>query len=444
MKRKINRQLIIIAILATFVTLVFLTMIFRNLLQQQIINDLKSYAGLLDRADLYQNTEIYVTDFKAENVRITWIDSNGQVLGDTDANQEKMENHAKRPEFLNAMKQGEGIDIRKSETLDENTYYYAKRLEDGTVLRVSGAAQNTWKIILSALPGMSAALLAMTGICVLLAKYFADSIIRPLKEVTENLNRPEKKIYTEYKELEPFIQTIRAQHEDVLRAAKVRQDFTANVSHELKTPLTAVSGYAELIETGMVEGEEVKHYAKEIHHNSSRLLTLINDIIHLSEMDRIEYEAAMEPVELSALAQRCIEGLKVAAEKRKVTLCFSGESALVYGNAGLLEELLWNLCDNAIRYNKENGTVNVTVEKTESTVKLSVSDTGIGIPIEHQNRIFERFYRVDKSHSKETGGTGLGLAIVKHIVAQHGAKLKLESIEGEGTAFIVSFPNYSE
>lgn len=441
MRRKINRQLITIAILATLVTMALITVVFRQLLQQQIIEDLKAYAGLLDKADLYQNTEIYVTDFKAENVRITWIDADGEVLGDTDANQDIMENHAERPEFLEALKDGEGMAVRKSETLEDNTYYYAMRMEDGTILRVSKAAQSTWKIIFSAMPGLMVSLFVMIGICVLLARYFARSIIRPLKELTANLDRPEVKATSEYKELVPFLQTIRTQHENILRAVKMRQDFTANVSHELKTPLTAISGYSELMETGMVQGEEVQHYAKEIHHNSNRLLALINDIIHLSEMDRVEYEVVMQQVNLSELVQNNLESLKVSAEQRSVSLRYVGEPAVVYGNIGLLEELLWNLCDNAIRYNKENGMVKVQVEKTKEQVNLIVSDTGIGISAEHQDRIFERFYRVDKSRSKETGGTGLGLAIVKHIVAQHDAELFLESNPGAGTKITIRFKN---
>ena len=442
MRRKINRQLITIAILATVVTMALITVVFRQLLQQQIIEDLKSYTALLVKADLYQNTEIYVTDFKSDNVRITWIDSSGNVLGDTDADQDYMENHAERPEFREALTTGEGVDIRKSETLEDNTYSYAARMEDGTVLRVSEAAQSAWKIIFSALPGILLALAVMIGICILLARIFARSIIRPLKELASNLDRPEAKITSEYKELEPFMQTIRTQHENILRAAKMRQDFTANVSHELKTPLAAISGYSELMEAGMVQGEEIKRYAKEIRHNSNRLLALINDIIHLSEMDRNEYEVAMQQVNLSELVQNNLESLKISAEQRDVSLRYVGEPAYVYGNAGLLEELLWNLCDNAIRYNKENGVVKVQIEKTKEQVLLVVSDTGIGISAEHQERIFERFYRVDKSRSKETGGTGLGLAIVKHIVAQHDAELSLESKPGEGTKITVSFPMY--
>jgi len=441
MRRKINRQLITIAILATVVTMALITLVFRQLLQQQIMEDLKSYTGLLIQADLYQNTDIYVPDFKSGNVRITWIDGEGNVLGDTDANQDYMENHSLRPEFKEAITKGEGVDVRKSETLEDNTYYYAVRLEDGTVLRVSEAAQSTWKLIFSALPGLIISLLVMIGVCVLLARMFAKSIITPLESLASNLDRKSTEVASEYKELEPFMQTIRTQHENILRTAKVRQDFTANVSHELKTPLTAISGYSELIETGMVQGEEVMRYAKEIRHSSNRLLALINDIIHLSEMDRTEYQVVMQRIDLYSLVQSNLESLKVSAQKRNVSLRFVGEQAYVYGNAELLEELLWNLCDNAIRYNKENGMVKVQIEKQKEQVNLIITDTGIGISTEHQERIFERFYRVDKSRSKETGGTGLGLAIVKHIVTQHDAKLSLESMPGEGTKIIVSFKN---
>ena len=442
MRRKINRQLIIIAVLATVVTMVLITLVFRQLLRQQIIEDLKSYTGLLIKADLYQNTEIYVTDFKSGNVRITWIDSNGDVLGDTDANQDYMESHAERPEILEALATGEGVDVRKSETLEDNTYYYAMKLQDGTVLRVSEAAQSTWKIVFSALPGLLIALFVMFVICILLARIFAKSMIAPLKSLAANLDRPEAQIISEYKELEPFLQTIRIQHENILRSAKMRQDFTANVSHELKTPLTVIFGYAELMEAGMVQGDAVKKYAKEIRHSSNRLLALINDIIHLAEMDRSEYEVAMQPVNLAELVQNNLEGLKISAKQRNVSLRYVGEPAYVYGNAGLLEELLWNLCDNAICYNKENGVVKVQIEKQKEQVLLTVSDTGIGISKEHQERIFERFYRVDKSRSKETGGTGLGLAIVKHIVDQHDAELKLISTPEEGTIITVIFSGY--
>ena len=414
--------------------------LFWKLFEQQVFEDLKAYTELIKRTQLYQSEKTYQAKLDGEVLRVTWLAIDGSVLGDTDVDQTLMENHANRPEFIQALEEGEGYDIRESETLDENMYYYAIKLQDGTVLRLAKSARSAWNIIVNAIPGMLLSFGVMMLFCVLLAGLFARNIIRPLEEVAGNLDKNEGKI--PYKELTPFVTMIRAQHENILRIAKMRQDFTANVTHELKTPLTVISGYSELLEVGIIQADDVAKYAKEIRCNSQRLLSLINDILHLSEIDRTEYEVSMQPISLSDLAKTCVETLRVNAEKQNVSLRYIGEGAQVYGNKQLLEELLWNLCENAIRYNVENGIVKVQVEKGLQEVYLIVSDTGIGISKEHQERIFERFYRVDKSRSKESGGTGLGLAIVKHIVAQHDATLTLESEEGKGTKITVCFPNY--
>lgn len=219
----------------------------------------------------------------------------------------------------------------------------------------------------------------------------------------------------------------------------MRQEFTANVSHELKTPLTAISGYAELIEHGMASGADTVRFAGEIHNNASRLLTLINDIIQLSQLDSDTCKVEYTDVDLYQVAEECVDMLKMNAEKQGVTMRLCGKPSIVFADRQQMEELVYNLCDNAIRYNKRGGSVTVTVNTEKTHVFLSVRDTGIGISAEHQDRIFERFYRVDKSRSKATGGTGLGLAIVKHIVSQHGAELSLESQEGKGTEMKVVF-----
>ena len=226
-----------------------------------------------------------------------------------------------------------------------------------------------------------------------------------------------------------------------MQTAEIRQEFTANVSHELKTPLTAISGYSELIENGMAADGDVRRFATEIHRNSNRLLTLINDIIRLSELDVTENAPSMERIDLCAVARSNVDMLMLSAEKHNVTLKFSGQPSYIMGNKMMMEELVYNLTDNAIRYNKPDGTVEVTVysyEKDHSVV-MKVKDTGIGIPEEHLGLVFQRFYRVDKSRSKSTGGTGLGLAIVKHIVAQHDAKLDITSEPNVGTEITITF-----
>ena len=377
MRKRINRQLIIMTVLATLITMALMIMTFWQLLQKQVLADLKSDALLLQKADLYKQERLYEPEENKDDFRITWIEADGTVIGDTNADQGGMVNHAERPEIVEAMAFGEGYDVRTSETLDENTFYYAVRLEDGTVLRVAKDIRSVWSIAISTLPGMLVALTLVLVACIVATGYLAKNIMRPLEQVAGQLECAE--ISTEYKELEPFLTTIRMQHENILRTVKMRQDFTANVSHELKTPLTAISGYAELIETGMITGEAVQHYAKEICHNSNRLLSLINDILHLSEMDRTEYEVPMEHLNVSEIARNCVETLTVTAEKRGVSLRFMGEPAYIYGNKELLEELLWNLCDNAIRYNKDGGSVEIKIGKIGGRSFVTVADTGIGI-----------------------------------------------------------------
>ena len=238
----------------------------------------------------------------------------------------------------------------------------------------------------------------------------------------------------------PFVNTIRAQHENILMAAKVRQDFTANVSHELKTPLTAISGYAELIENHMVDPGQETRFAHEIQQNANRLLSLINDIIRLSELDSKEGDdLSCDTLDLDEIATECVKGLKVNAQKQKISLSYEGQPCEIRGNRDMIIELIDNLGQNAIRYNNEGGYVHIRVTKEDGRPQLLVEDNGIGIPKDQQERIFERFYRVDKSRSKQTGGTGLGLAIVKHIVALHDAEIKLESEPGKGTTIRVLF-----
>ena len=218
-----------------------------------------------------------------------------------------------------------------------------------------------------------------------------------------------------------------------------KRQFTSDVSHELKTPLTAISGYAEVIENGIASETDVKRFAQGIHTNANRLIILINDIIRLSELDSAEEEIDVEELDLYAMAKTCVEMLEPSAEKHHVSICANGEPCPIYANKMMMEELLYNLCDNAIRYNNENGSVEVSVKKEKEQAILSVKDTGIGISKEHQERIFERFYRVDKSRSKSTGGTGLGLSIVKHAVAYHKAEISLESTPGKGTTITIQF-----
>ena len=437
MRRKINIQLIGIAIAGIVATLILMSAVFYDLFKKQVQDDLMANINILKSTGIFQQEKAEEINIDLDDLRITWISGDGSVLYDNNADVGVMENHLDRPEVEQALLEGTGQAVRKSSTLNKSTFYYAIRLEDGSVLRAAREAKNILSVFESAIPSIVAIILVMMICCVGLARFLTKNLLKPIEEMAVNIEGYTVK--PAYKELVPFANTIRAQHEDILKGAKMRQDFTANVSHELKTPLTAISGYAELMENGIVQGEEVKRFSGEIRKNANRLLALINDIIRLSQLDNMEDESAFENLDLYEIAQGCVENLRINAEKHGVSLILYGGKTMIRGNRELMIELVTNLCDNAIRYNNRNGWVTVTVKEWEGKAVLAVKDNGIGIPKEHQDRIFERFYRVDKSRSKQTGGTGLGLAIVKHIVAIHDASLELESEPGKGTEIRVIF-----
>lgn len=436
MRKKFNVQLILMTILAMLVTIVFTSYIFYGFFKEEVQSDLRTTAHMFAAMDLTDENMSDI-DLAGEDLRITRIAADGTVLYDNIADVETMDNHLDRPEVKEAFEIGEAELMRKSDTMKDNTFYYAFLMDDGTVIRVSREAGSIWSVFSSAFGWIVIVALIMLVCSVLISYYLTGKLVKPIEEMTADIDAYNNKDI--YKELVPFMNTIRAQHEDILKASKMRQEFTANVSHELKTPLTAISGYAELMESGMTDEEQVKHFSKQIRKNSGRLLTLINDIIKLSELDSREELVSLETVELSSLTKKCVDNLQVNAQKHDVNLAFDGEVCKICANVDMMEELIINLCDNAIRYNDKNGSVLVRVRKSDENVILSVKDNGIGIPKEYQERIFERFYRVDKSRSKETGGTGLGLAIVKHIVALHDAKIEVESEVGKGSEISVIF-----
>ncbi len=431
MKKKILSQFLKVTLIAIVITLFMSVIVFYELFKKQVFHDLKS------EAEFARYTIDDLSDEKQFDVRVTWIGTDGNVLYDSEA--ETLENHSDRPEYIDAVKTGEGKSVRKSDTLSKRIFYYAMRLEDGTVIRIAKEAESIWTIFMSALPIIIGLTVLLYVMCYFLSKHLTAKLVKPVEELVNNAANPS--LVPEYKELVPFVGALKEQREDILRSATMRQEFTANVSHELKTPLTAISGYAELIENGMVSGDDSVRFAGEIRKNSTRLLSLINDIINLSELDD-GVKLNLERMDLYEAAKNCVKNLEVAAAKNNVKLMLLGTSSYINADKAMMDEVLYNLCDNAIRYNNKDkgGNVIVDVSNTlDGKVKLTVKDDGIGIGKEHQERIFERFYRVDKSRSRESGGTGLGLAIVKHILTSHGAQLELESELGKGTCITVTF-----
>ncbi|MCR5747630.1 MAG: two-component sensor histidine kinase [Lachnospiraceae bacterium] len=441
MKKKINVRLVGIAVLAIIATVVGITFIYYSLFQRQVRADLSVSAKLLKDTKYFESvdTDVGKIDLSTDinELRVTWIAEDGTVLYDNDASTQTLSNHNDRPEIVEAFRNGVGETVRKSDTMNKNTFYYAIRLDNGTVLRVATDAQNLWSVFVSGAPIIVLIILLIIAICIVLSHFLTIQLLKPIEMMAGNLENYDYE--SPYKELDPFMHMLRSQHIDILSAAKARQDFTANVSHELKTPLTAISGYVQLLEGDMVLDDQKKHFYQEIGKSANRLLSLINDIIKLSELDRKDHEPQFEDVDLYETVEECIEELTVNAGTRNVTLSFEGEPLVVRGNKDMLNELVENLTQNAIRYNNPGGKVMVSVRQRDGRPVLIVTDNGIGIPASEQERIFERFYRVDKSRSKETGGTGLGLAIVKHIVDIHDAKIEIDSTPGVGTTMTVVF-----
>ena len=493
----------------------------------------------------------YIDNFDNNKKRITLIDSNGTVLADTKVNVEELENHADRKEIEDASKDGKGTSSRYSNTLMQKTLYYAEKLDDGTILRISTTQNSIFVILLGLLQPLIIIIVLALLISLFLSHRLSKAIIKPLN----NLNLDNPSANETYEELTPLLKKISAQkktidkqikeavqsreefklitenmseglliidkesnvlsynhaavnlleipedqkgsvltfnrskgfrlavekalsgercesniaHEensyeliatpvyvndniigaviviiDVTESVKreqLRKEFTSNVSHELKTPLTSISGFAEIMKSGDVSQETVVDFSTSIYDEAQRLITLVSDIMKISELDEGTTIFEKEEVDLCELSKDIVKRLSSVADKRNITFNVIGESAVIVGTRKILDEMIYNLCDNAIKYNKDNGTVDVIINQSNNKTSVTVRDTGIGIPSHEQNRVFERFYRVDKSHSKLVGGTGLGLAIVKHGAAYHDAEVSLKSAVDKGTTVNIVFGN---
>lgn len=370
-----------------------------------------------------------------KNTRITLIDSAGDVLYDSTEDAVTLQNHKNRPEIKAAHKNGTGQEVRRSMTMSKEMFYYAKLLPDGNVLRVSKTMNTAFHTAIAILPVMALIALVALGFAYLLARQQVAKLIRPINEL--NLEEPlENEVY---EELTPLLESIDKQNKEKEAIANMRKEFSANVSHELKTPLTSISGYAEIMKSGIVKPEDMPRFSEKIYNEARRLITLVEDIIKLSHLDEGKVELEKEDIDLYDLTREIISRLAPQASARKVHMELTGESVIYNGVRQILDEMVYNICENAIKYNKEGGEIRIWVGNTLNGKKIIVTDTGIGIPKNQQERIFERFYRVDKSHSKEIGGTGLGLSIVKHGAILHNAKIHVDSELGKGTRMELTF-----
>lgn len=394
----------------------------------------------------------YLESTKEIRLRVTLIDRDGTVLYDSQEEETQLQNHLEREEIALALKNGSGECKRYSDTLSKMTYYYAKQLDNGQIIRIGQECFTLTQLAVRLLYPMTVILVLV----LVVAWWIAVRISRKIAAPIDAIDPAQPEVSNTYSELQPLVRRIRDQNrllyeqmnelkEEHEKQDTMRREFTANVSHELKTPLTSISGYAEIIAAGMVEEKDVKRFANTIHNEAQRLITLVGDIIRLSQLDdRDESLTTREPFDLYDTAEEMISVLADAAQKKSVSVSLTGTHETIVGSAKIVGEMIYNLIDNAIKYNNEGGTVQICVGKQDDTVTVSVRDNGIGIPRAELERVFERFYRVDKSHSREIGGTGLGLSIVKHGAAYHNATVSLDSELGMGTRVTLSFPKPDE
>ncbi len=378
------------------------------------------------------------------DTRMTLIAADGTVLYDSHADAFTMDNHAERPEVAEAVSTGQGESGRYSETLGEETRYCSVLLSDGTVLRLAVTQSTVWGIMgMVALPCLIVLVVA-TGISFLIGWVVSRRVVARMERI--DLNHPVDGDAPE--ELMPLLRRLDAQHRRLDAQASERRMFTANVSHELKTPLTVISGYAEIIDQGIAQPGDVRKFAGLIHDEALHMASMVEEIIaltHLDEMGEGRSGLPMSAVSLEEVASNAVRRLEPFAKRAQVSLTFTAkrtdeEPVMVFGSARVLEEMVRNLAENAVRYNHEGGSAEVEVVGEHNQILLRVSDTGRGIPHELRERVFERFFRVDESRSKETGGSGLGLAIVKHAAQVHGARISVRDNQPCGTVITVAFP----
>lgn len=553
MTRKIFQSIIAVVISVLLLSLALITGVLYNHFETTMLDQLRTTAQFAEQG-VEREGMAYFDSLHAQNCRVTWIAADGTVKYDNRSNPKTMENHADRQEVREAMENDSGTSVRRSSTLSEHTMYYAKRLSDGTVLRLSMSQRSVLFLMGGMLSPLVFIFLAACLLAGVLSYRVSKKIVKPLSEI--DLKHPEQ--VETYDELSPFLQRIAAQNREIdARMAEIRKqqqefsmitenmseglfvvdrnyqilsynksamqifgmdpgqahenllavnrsegfrnavdsalkgrhtqenlelngrvyqiianavcqpdfaedmvgavilvldvtekeaqeqyrrEFTANVSHELKTPLTSISGIAEIIRNGIVKPEDIPHFAGKIYDESQRLITLIGDIIKLSRLDENQVPMERETVDMLEMARDVVQQLSSVARKSGVTLVANGSHGQVQGVRQVLGEMVYNLCENAVKYNRAGGRVWVDVQQVADRVVLRVKDTGIGIPAAEQGRIFERFYRVDKSHSKAVGGTGLGLSIVKHGAALHHAMISVSSEPEQGTEITLTFP----
>ncbi len=449
MKKRIFKSIFTAAILVFLSCMIFILGALYFQYNKEYVRELKT------ETEIYAKTTEQIGLSYLENIekkndpRITWIDHNGKVLYDSYAKADKMEDHRQRPEVKQAFETGYGEEERYSDTLQTKNIYCAVKLKDGSVIRTARGQPTIFAVVIALLKPIILILM----LAVLLSLIFASNLAKKIMQPVNNIDLNDLEDVQIYDEVKPFIKKICEQNDELnsrinrlqidvdekTREADFRKEFTANVSHELKTPLTSISGFAEIIKNGIAKREDIPRFAGKIYDETQRLIRLVEDILKLAQLDEMKIAAGKQNIDLYEVCEEVVELLNPIALQNKVALVLEGEHYNIMAVDQILGEIIYNLCDNAIKYNKENGKVTIRVFLKDGKPAVSVKDTGIGIPEEDLDRVFERFFRVNKSHSKEIGGTGLGLSIVKHGAVFHNARISIKSKLDEGTEVTIIF-----
>lgn len=440
MEEKINSRLLLIGISSMLLTWICTMIIINQYYSNRIKTGIRTVSQVaVEVYEQYNDIEKF-NKLSFNNFNVMIVDKDGKIVFEN-SESKKSKNLLLNSEIKKTITDGQYEVIKISKKMGYKTFFYANKLDNGEILCVSKDVENAYSVFNPPIQIFIAIGLAIVLASLFVSKELTKNITKPIEEMGKNIGELDEN--APYKELEPLVKAISQFKNKKRENEKIRQEFTANVSHELKTPLTSILGYAEMIDNGMAKNEDIKEFAGKIHTEAQRLLNLIGDIIKLSELDEpVNIEHKFEAVDLYEISAEIKDLLDFNARQNDVKIIIEGENPCnVFGNKMMINELVYNLCDNAIKYNKKGGEVKISLSKNidDKKVNFCIEDTGIGIPDKYKGRIFERFYRVDKSRSKETGGTGLGLAIVKHVAIHHDAQISVFSEINKGTKVEVIF-----
>ena len=446
MKKRINIQYMVLAFVTIVAAVGISSLVFYNILKQEVLGDMRNYVDIFIGADAWgmvsdpdDINEQKVIESYDGNLRVTFINSEGYAVVDNLVEISDMENHNERPEVVEARKNGHGSDIRKSETLQKNSFYYAVALDNGYVLRVSREVSSMTSIMLSALPVVILLCIVLFIISLVSSHFLTKSIVEPIEFLADNMDASDS--IKVYKELVPFVNTIKRQHEDIMRNANMRQEFTANVSHELRTPITVVRGYAEMLHDDVLSGEEdVRGVYDRILLECQGMERLVQDLFLLSKMQNPDFQMDKEPVSLAQIFADVMRSARVIGEDKEIHFVVDipeEQPFMIEGDYGRLRQMFLIVLDNAVKFSERGGKVHLTLVSRDGLIKAQIADQGIGIAPEELPYIFEKFYKSKLTQNEK--GTGLGLMIAKQIILRHGGDVEVQSVPGEGTTFTFTF-----